>query len=292
MSKPGKLLRLNLGCGNDIRPGYVNHDIARHRPEVDVVHDLRTLPWPWQDGVAAEIQLMDVVEHLPDVVAVIDECWRILAPGGVLHVSVPHYESENAWIDPTHRRGFHLDSFDYFDPATHWGATFGFYTPRKWQIQHKELLDGNVRVTMSSRKDAEVDWSSLSPQRKLSEQAVKAADEISSLTAQNASFVLVDNNEMGDEITPGGRRKVPFIERNGEYWGPPEDDMTATLELERLRREGASHVVFAWPAFWWLNHYARFSQYLRENYCCVLENERLIVFDLRTATPPAANETR
>src|SRR6266576_3316022 len=100
-------LRLNLGCGNDILPGYVNHDMVRHRPEVDIVHDLRVLPWPWASDSAEVIRLLDVVEHLPAVVPVIDECWRVLGPGGVLHLRVPHYQHESSWRDPTHVRPFH-----------------------------------------------------------------------------------------------------------------------------------------------------------------------------------------
>jgi hypothetical protein len=71
------------------------------------------------------------------------------------------------------------------------------------------------------------------------------------------------------------------LESNGQYSGPPQDDETAIGEVERLRRAGASFIVFAWPAFWWLEYYSKFSGYLRARFPCPLENERLIVFDLR-----------
>jgi hypothetical protein len=76
---------------------------------------------------------------------------------------------------------------------------------------------------------------------------------------------------------------MPFIERDGQYFGPPPDDDTASSELERMRRGGASFIVFAWTAFWWLNHYARFAAHLRGTYRRVLESDRLIVFDLASA---------
>jgi hypothetical protein len=51
-------------------------------------------------------------------------------------------------------------------------------------------------------------------------------------------------------------------------------------ELARMRGDGAAYFAFAWPSFWWTEHYARFSQHLRRAFPCILENERLIVFDL------------
>jgi hypothetical protein len=77
------------------------------------------------------------------------------------------------------------------------------------------------------------------------------------------------------------RRAIPFVERNGQYAGPPADDETAVRELERLRQAAASHIAFAWPAFWWLDHYAGLNRHLRANFPCVLENDRIVVFDLR-----------
>ena len=77
-----------------------------------------------------------------------------------------------------------------------------------------------------------------------------------------------------------GRRYLPFTEREGQYWGPPPDDETAIRELERLRDGGASHLVFAWPAFWWLEHYAGLHGHLCSRYRRVLGNSRVIVFDL------------
>jgi hypothetical protein len=41
-------------------------------------------------------------------------------------------------------------------------------------------------------------------------------------------------------------------------------------------------MVFAWPAFWWLDVYQKFHHYLRSNFAPLLENERLVVFDLRS----------
>jgi len=109
-----------------------------------------------------------------------------------------------------------------------------------------------------------------------------AMTELDSVIPEEAAFILVDDGQwpVGDAFPT--RRVLPFIERDGRWWGPPENDQAALQELERMRREGATYFAFAWPSFWWTEHYAQFSQHLRRAFPCVLENERLIVFDLTT----------
>jgi predicted SAM-dependent methyltransferase len=56
-------LKLNLGCGFDIRAGYVNIDANdEHHP--DLVSDVANLS-ALADGVAIEALAQDVLEHLP-----------------------------------------------------------------------------------------------------------------------------------------------------------------------------------------------------------------------------------
>jgi FkbM family methyltransferase len=272
-ARPG--IRLNLGCGNDIVPGFINHDRIRHRPEVAVAHDLQVLPWPWDDDVAEEIRLLDVLEHLPEVLSIMDECWRVLKPSGFLHVRVPHYLHENAWIDPTHRRPFHLDSFDYLDADTFWGSTFGFYTQRKWKLAKKEIdRDGNVVVVMRTRKDPVKDLKNWKPYTALEH-------VLADLIPAGSRLIMVG----GEQPDVGGffalHESVPFLERDGQYWGKPSDDQTAISELERMRQAGAGFMVFAPPAYWWLEYYGGFCRYLRSRHPLVLKNDFLVVFDLR-----------
>jgi SAM-dependent methyltransferase len=106
------------------------------------------------------------------------------------------------------------------------------------------------------------------------------SQEIMALIPPGDAFILVDHEVFRDELAIG-RRPLPFLERDGKYWGPPPDDITAIRELERLRRSGASFIAFAWPAFWWLDHYSELHRHLRSQFRCVLENELLIVFDLQ-----------
>lgn len=96
------------------------------------------------------------------------------------------------------------------------------------------------------------------------------------------SCILVDDNQL--HPTPFcNRRMLPFIERNGVYWGAPENDAHATAELARMRDEGARFLALARPAFWWMDHYRGFLDHLQLSYPRVLANEHAVVFDLREA---------
>jgi SAM-dependent methyltransferase len=105
--------RLNLGCGTDIRAGFVNLDSA-DLPGVDVVHDLAVLPLPFEDEGFDEVVCQDVLEHLGDWPLVVGEIHRIMRPGGRLSVRSPHYTSRAVWLDPTHRVSFSIDTLRFF----------------------------------------------------------------------------------------------------------------------------------------------------------------------------------
>jgi hypothetical protein len=83
-------MRLNLGCGNDVRQGYVNVDL---RKPADQIVDLNKFPWPWADASAAEILMLDFLEHFPyaKTEMILQEAWRILEPDGRLDIQVPDF---------------------------------------------------------------------------------------------------------------------------------------------------------------------------------------------------------
>ena len=102
------------------------------------------------------------------------------------------------------------------------------------------------------------------------------------------TFILVDEDQWGVREVFASRRPIPFLERDGRYWGAPPDDDAAVQELERLRLSGANFMVFGWPAFWWLEHYAGFRQHLRSTFQCIMQNDHLVVFDLRPSIARAS----
>lgn len=84
-------MKLNLGCGPDIRSGYVNVDL-RHGPGV-LQHDLSKFPWPWRDNSVDEILMLDFLEHFPyrQTKTVLSEVSRILKAGGFVDIQVPDF---------------------------------------------------------------------------------------------------------------------------------------------------------------------------------------------------------
>ena len=83
---------LNLGCGGHFHPNWVNVDIAPQDPQV-MEHDLQAR-LPFEDASFAAVYHSHVLEHIPkrQAAAFLNECHRVLAPGGVLRVVVPDLE--------------------------------------------------------------------------------------------------------------------------------------------------------------------------------------------------------
>jgi SAM-dependent methyltransferase len=86
---------LNVGCGDDLRTGYVNQDMAA-LPGVDMVCELGEEKLPVEDGAFDVILARDVLEHV-DLIPALRELHRVLAPGGRLIISTVHFTSRNLW---------------------------------------------------------------------------------------------------------------------------------------------------------------------------------------------------
>jgi hypothetical protein len=108
-------VKLNLGCGANRLPGYVNVD--KHGAP-DVRHDLEVFPWPWADGSVEEVVLHHVLEHLgqtPDAfIGVMKELYRVCAPGARVRIVVPHPRHDDFLGDPTHVRVVTPDVLNLF----------------------------------------------------------------------------------------------------------------------------------------------------------------------------------
>lgn len=129
--------KLHLGCGNEIRAGWVNHDGAA-LPGVDVVHDLTRLPWPWPDGEFERVEAFHVLEHLPATIPTMEELHRICAPGGRVLIRVPWWNSPDYVADPTHVVQFNQQTFEFFDPDSRRCQDRPYYSTARFRIVRQD----------------------------------------------------------------------------------------------------------------------------------------------------------
>lgn len=123
--KKNNIKRLNVGCGRDIKKGYVNLDKSRIKG-VDVVHDLDKYPWPFPGNYFDEVYGQDVIEHVEDLVKAMKEINRISKNNAIVRLIVPYWHSSAAFY-PNHNYFFNVDSFKLFtEPDRTYDNHYGF----------------------------------------------------------------------------------------------------------------------------------------------------------------------
>lgn len=84
---------LNLGCGDHVHDAWVNVDVAPSGPGV-IRFDLQE-GLPFEDGAFDAVYSSHMLEHLPRplVLGFLEDCFRVLRPGGVIRLVVPDLEA-------------------------------------------------------------------------------------------------------------------------------------------------------------------------------------------------------
>ena len=188
-------VRIDLGCGENKRPGSIGVDF-RKVEGVDIVQDLSKYPWNnIPSGVADVVMASHLLEHinpassdprlaglidlllkkkvittkevaeyvgdyeyLGGFVRFMDECWRVLKPGGQLIASFPYAGSPGYFQDPTHVNPINHVTMSYFDPLAKDSAgnlynLYTIYRPLPWKLL-RCFYDtaGNVEIALDKRK--------------------------------------------------------------------------------------------------------------------------------------------
>lgn len=107
---------LHLGCGRVKHPQALGVD-SEADSAADLIWDLDRTPWPLPADAFTKIYLINVLEHLEDVVRIMEEVHRVGRDGAEVIILAPFASSHHLWTDPTHRRGFTSRSFQYFTEA-------------------------------------------------------------------------------------------------------------------------------------------------------------------------------
>jgi hypothetical protein len=84
--------KLNLGAGNEILQGYINHDI-KLKKGIDTCFDVNSYPLPLKSNQFDEIVLGHILVYVKDLPKFFDEIYRISRDKAILKVSCAHVSS-------------------------------------------------------------------------------------------------------------------------------------------------------------------------------------------------------
>ena len=167
---------LDLGCGEQKAHGSIGVDF-RKMQGVDIVQDLSKYPWnAIPNGCADVVRTSHLLEHinpapansqlagliklllekglvkksdidafvgdyefLGGLISFMDECWRVLKPGGQAQHVFPYAGSNGYWMDPTHINPLTHITMAYFDPMAKDSAgnlyhLYTIYRPKPWKL--------------------------------------------------------------------------------------------------------------------------------------------------------------
>lgn len=122
---------LNLGAGYYVLPGATPLDYPQWDADMQAI--------PRISGTVSGIWALHFLEHVIDPVVLLRDMERVLRPGGVINILVPHAKSEMAFHDIDHKHVFTEET---------WGKIFnnpmyGKYGPGTWKLKiHANFLCG------------------------------------------------------------------------------------------------------------------------------------------------------
>jgi len=116
-----KPIKLDIGCGKNKLAGFTGID-AIGFDGVDIVHDVRITPWPFEDNSVDEVHSSHFLEHLTNSerISFFNELYRVMKPKTTARLTTPHWSNERAYGDPTHQ----------WPPITSW---LYFYLQKSWR---------------------------------------------------------------------------------------------------------------------------------------------------------------
>lgn len=111
-------MKINLGCGNDYKEGYVNLDSSKE-VKPDKVWNLEKTPLPFKANSIAEVLAHHILEHIHNFIPLMHDLYRICKGGAKIKIKTPFYSAWGQFNDPTHVRFFSPFTFNYFKKGTY-----------------------------------------------------------------------------------------------------------------------------------------------------------------------------
>lgn len=140
---------LNLGCGEDVRPGW--HNVDLYYEGADEKLDISEVPWPYPSDHFDTILASHVLEHLEldQQLDVLAECARVLKPQGRLQVNYPL--GKNYRADPTHvGPSWEWPTPLYYCGERHWDADTGLVVSGRDVTVWSENPEGWVQMVQQA----------------------------------------------------------------------------------------------------------------------------------------------
>jgi SAM-dependent methyltransferase len=137
---------LNLGCGTDLRAGWVNADIVDYGG--NVMMDLNKYPYPFPESHFDFVLCSHVLEHLGNFNLAVTELYRLTRDGGLIEVRVPFFLSTKYYSEPDHRIPFGIRSFDNYEVLE--GRKLKFY--EQWKLRHRTNYGSPARFIIVAKR--------------------------------------------------------------------------------------------------------------------------------------------
>ena len=139
-------MKLNLGCGNDIKQDYINLDIVDYGG--NQVHDLNSFPYPFEDNTFDKIYASHVLEHLDSFHKTVTELYRICKSDSIIMVYVPFFLNTKYFGEPDHKIPFSIRSFDNYEFIGN--RKLKFY--EKWKLNHRTNYETGAQFEVLEKK--------------------------------------------------------------------------------------------------------------------------------------------
>lgn len=116
--KNKRAIKLDLGCGgkkrNDSR--FIGIDKFKHSDDVDIVRDIDNRGISFGDETVDLVYASHFLEHLDNLIFVVEEVWRVLKPDGIFEIISP--QGDMAEMHPDHKRTIHPGIWGFWNPVT------------------------------------------------------------------------------------------------------------------------------------------------------------------------------
>ena len=133
--------RIDLGCGTQVRDGYAGVDLLA-LPGVDIVRNVDRHGLPFSDSTITHVYTAHFLEHVQDLVFVMNEIHRVCCHDAIVEISVPTLLGPYSAADPTHVHLFNARTLSYFEAGT--GAYAGI-------AKGFEILEQRVGFSLQAR---------------------------------------------------------------------------------------------------------------------------------------------